>query len=63
MMASEKKQKCIRSMRIARELMSRGYLPVDVEKSRKSKGYLVFIFRETQDLLEAIDEIIGGRII
>lgn len=55
-------QKCIRSMRVARELMSRGFLPMDVEKARKSKGYLVFVFRETQPLLDTLDEIMGGQI-
>lgn len=62
LIAKEAKQKCIRSMRVARELMSRGFLPMDVETSRKSKGYLVFVFRETTDLLETIDEIMGGQI-
>lgn len=62
MMAQETKQKCIRSMRVARELMSRGFLPMDVEKARKSRGYLVFVFRETPDLIATIDEIMGGQI-
>lgn len=62
MMLQENNQKCIRSMRVARELMSRGFLPMDVEKSRKSRGYLVFVFRETPDLLETLDEIMGGQI-
>lgn len=62
MIAKEAKKKCIRSMRVARALMSRGFLPMDVETSRKSKGYLVFVFRESQPLLETLDEIMGGQI-
>jgi len=50
-------QKCIRSLRIARELMRRGFLPMDAEPARKSRGNIVFIFRETDALNEALDEI------
>lgn len=62
MKVKEQKQKCIRSMRIARELMRRGFLPMDVEKARKSRGYLVFVFRETGELNAALDDIMGGSI-
>ena len=51
------KKKCIRSLRVARELMRRGFLPMDVEVARKSHGYLVFIFRETAELIVHFENI------
>lgn len=50
-------QKYIRSLRIARELMRRGFLPIDAEPSRKSRGCIIFVFRETPELKEALDEV------
>ena len=58
----EQRQKCIRSLRVARQLMGRGFLPMDVEKSRKSRGYLVFVFRDTPEFNAALNEIMGGNI-
>lgn len=55
-------QKCILSVRIARDLMRRGFLPIDVEDGRKVKCGLVFIFRNTPELNAALDEIMGGAI-
>ncbi|MHC8516191.1 hypothetical protein [Sporosarcina sp. ITBMC105] len=54
-------QKCIRSLRVARALMRRGFLPLDVEQARKTPGYLVFVFRNTPALNTALDEIMGGN--
>lgn len=53
-------QKCIRSLRVARELMRRGFLPVDAEPARKSRGFIVFVFRETDEFSQALNEILGG---
>ncbi len=42
--------KCILSLRVARQLLSRGFRLVDVEPSRKFDGHLVFIFDDTEEL-------------
>lgn len=52
-------QKCIRSMRVARELMSRGFPCIDTEPARKSPGRLVWIFADTPELEEALTQIFG----
>lgn len=54
-------QKCIRSLRVARELMRRGFLPMDAEPARKSRGFIVFVFRETDEFSQALNEILGGN--
>ncbi|KRG13358.1 hypothetical protein ACA30_15790 [Virgibacillus soli] len=55
-------QKCIRSLRIARELMRRGFRPIDAEPARKSPGFIVFIFRDSDELNAALDEIMSEPI-
>jgi len=45
-----KQKKPIRSLRIANELVARGHKILGVEPSRKSEGYIVFIFEDTPEL-------------
>lgn len=61
-MTRQRPDKCIRSLRIARNLMARGFHPINVEHSRKSKGFLTFVFDETPEFTEVLNEIMGGRI-
>ncbi|MCW1926950.1 hypothetical protein [Bhargavaea beijingensis] len=50
--------RCIRSLRIVRELSRRyGILPWEIEPSKKSQGYHVFIFRVDDYFQQALDEI------
>lgn len=51
--------KCIRSLRIARRLMDRGFRPISVEETRKSKGFLTFVFDETPEFTAVLNEIMG----
>ncbi|MCM3087130.1 hypothetical protein M3557_04305 [Bhargavaea ginsengi] len=60
-MTQETRYKCVRSLRIARELMAQGFRPVDVEQSRRNPKYLVFVFDETAEFAEALTEIITNR--
>lgn len=53
--------KCIRSMRICRELMRYGILPWDIEKSKKNKKLHVFIFRVDNYFTECFNEIMSNE--
>lgn len=44
------RKKCILSLRVARHLLSRGFCIIDLERSRKVRGDVVFIFEDTPEL-------------
>ncbi|WP_339216727.1 hypothetical protein [Ornithinibacillus sp. FSL M8-0202] len=44
------KFKCILSLRVANDLVAKGYQLVHIEPSHKRPGMLVFVFRNNQDL-------------
>jgi len=51
-----KNLKVIRSLRLANELVARGHKILSVEPCRKSPGYSVFVFEETDDLRRLLAE-------
>lgn len=46
--------KCILSLKVARHLLAQGFRIVDIEKSRKHRNRLVFLFEESDALQQAI---------
>lgn len=61
-MTTQPRPKCIRSMRIARELMAQGFPVIDTEPARRSPGKIVWIFASTPQLDAALTKIFeGGR--
>ncbi|MET3507645.1 putative CoA-binding protein [Halalkalibacter oceani] len=44
------KYKCVLSVRVANELIDRGYKLVTIEPSYRYEGKLVFVFRNTPEL-------------
>lgn len=52
------KRKCVRSLRVARELMARGFPAVDTEPSRNVPGMIVWIFEETPEFKRVFSEIV-----
>ena len=52
--------KAVHSLRIARQLMRKGFPLLDIEPARKYKTGLVFIFADTFELNDAFTKILGG---
>lgn len=50
-------RKCILSLRIARQLIAKGFAVVDLERSTKIPGKITFIFERTPALETALSEI------
>lgn len=50
-------EKCVLSLRVARELIEQGFRVVDIGTSHKRKGYVVVKFDNTHELNKALDEI------
>ncbi len=44
------KYKCVLSVRVANELIAKGYELVTIEPSRRFPGKLVFVFKNTPEL-------------
>ncbi|MEH7457960.1 hypothetical protein V7183_12160 [Bacillus sp. JJ1127] len=42
--------KCILSLRVARSLLGKGFRIIDIEKSKKIPGTLVFVFERSAEL-------------
>jgi len=49
-LAMTEKYKCVLSLKVAKELISKGFHVVDVEPSRRYSGKVVFIFENTLEL-------------
>jgi len=50
------KTKAIRSIRVATELIMQGHRMVRVEPSLQSRGYAVFIFKDSPELQRVLTE-------
>jgi hypothetical protein len=48
------RHKCVLSLHLARYLLAQGFRIVDIEKSRKHRNRLVFLFEESDALQQAI---------
>lgn len=55
------KRRCIRSMRVARELMAAGFPAVDTEPSRQLPGHIVWIFDNSEEFAAALVEIMSAK--
>jgi hypothetical protein len=52
--------KCILSLHIARYLLAAGFTVIDIDTSKKIRGKLVFIFKNSSQLQEAMQNYLKG---
>lgn len=57
MKAQEHTQKCIRSIRVARELMTRGFPAIDTDADER--GYVRWYFNDSQEFQRNLSEIMA----
>lgn len=50
----KEKYKCVLSIRVAKELVAKGFDLVDMEPSRRYPGKIVFVFRNSPELDAAL---------
>ncbi|MBY6087006.1 hypothetical protein [Priestia flexa] len=51
-------RKCVLSLRVARQLIAKGYPVLDIEPSRKVGAGLVFIFENSKELQYELERVI-----
>jgi Domain of unknown function (DUF5659) len=50
------KHRCIMSLRVAKDLLTKGFVLTDLQPSNKRQGKLVFIFENSEALEQALAE-------
>jgi Domain of unknown function (DUF5659) len=50
------KHRCIMSLRVAKDLLAKGFVLTDLQPSTKRQGKLVFIFENSEALEKALAE-------
>jgi hypothetical protein len=51
------RHRCIMSLRVAKQLLAKGFVLTDLQPSTKRQGKLVFIFENTEALEQALAEL------
>lgn len=56
---NEKKGRCVYAAPVARELIRRGFVVIDIKPNKENHLQTVFVFAETDDFNAALEEILN----